>query len=941
MSASGIPGLNTAQQQAVTSGDGPLLVVAGAGTGKTRVIIERIKHLVSSGAPSSSILALTFTEKAAGEIIERLSSAEQGMMLDVTATTFNGFGNDLLQKYGSQWGLGTLRLLGETGQLVFMREHLDTFGLEYFAPVSNPDGQLDSLRSYVSLLKQQLVLPEAYIEYASKLPSTDAATTLEKQKQQELARFYDTYTQLCRKHQLIDYDDQLYLTIQLLKARPNILSELQARYKHILVDEFQDTNPMQSALTDLLSSEHQNIMAVGDDDQSIYGWRGATLANILDFTKRYPKAEQVTLIENYRSTQPILDAAYRLIQFNNPNRLETMNNLDKQLHAQTKAGKIPESLHFSTLDSELQWVAEDIARRLKAGEPANGIAVLARRNATVEKMHQTLELFDVPHAVAGLSNDVYQEQVVKQLIEALKATADPTDDVALFHTLSGPLFRVDYVELARLSAVARREHNRLFEALATSEDEAMQAATKQLETWRTYAGEHTVGEVAYAMLSESGWKQRLYEQESTDPELFRQVQALSKFFRTLKEFERISGIASVQQYIVNLPALQAAGSGFDDASLDISDELVNVLSVHRSKGLEWDTVYIVDCSEGSFPMRAFGGGLEVPAGLQANPSAADEHLSEERRLMYVAATRARQELILSHADKHSSNAVRRPSRFLSEMLGDDSVPLHDAGNQVSLELFAATAQADVVSLPPEIHQDGGFRLSVSQIDCWLRCPQDFYFRYVLQMPMPPAPALQYGTAIHSVIETIHKARATDAKPDLQELISDVQSKLPREGYASAQSRERAHTQAVKTVEAIYERFMHDPLPFETERPFAVRVPDMPLKIIGRIDAVYQMEKGVEIRDFKTGMSVTTPEKAKSRATSSNQLTLYALAWQLMHDEMPALLSLDFVETGELGTVRKQPKSLETLTTKLKAMTEDLNAGKYTPGHDHMYCSHPL
>jgi RecB family exonuclease len=173
------------------------------------------------------------------------------------------------------------------------------------------------------------------------------------------------------------------------------------------------------------------------------------------------------------------------------------------------------------------------------------------------------------------------------------------------------------------------------------------------------------------------------------------------------------------------------------------------------------------------------------------------------------------------------------------------------------------------------------------------------------------------------------------------LLAEVQDKLPRAGYASVKSRERAHAQALKTVEAVYKRFSEAELPLETEKPFNVELPDAKLKIIGRIDAVYQRDNGVEIRDFKTGTSVTTAEKAKSRATGSNQLTLYALAWQLQHDEMPALLTLDFVETGQIGSVRKQAKSLETLTAKLHDMVADLLAGNYPAGRDHVYCNHPL
>ncbi|HUC87462.1 MAG TPA: ATP-dependent DNA helicase, partial [Candidatus Saccharimonadales bacterium] len=823
-----------------------------------------------------SILALTFTEKAAGEMLDRVNADKLGVTLDTTIATFNRFGNDLLQAYGGEWGLGRLKLLGETGQLVFLREHLDELELDYFAPVSNPDGQLELLTGYVSLLKQQLITPKQYASYADRLPDGQADERLEKQKHQELAMFFKVYLELCRREQMIDYDDQIYLTIELLEARPNILSALRERYQFVLVDEFQDTNPMQSKLVDLLAGPKQNIMVVGDDDQSIYGWRGATLANILDFKTRYKAAKEVTLTENYRSTQAILDSAYRLIQYNNPNRLEVLNHIDKRLHGQI-TGSAPQLQHFTSYDAELAWVSEDIQRRLDRGQAPGSIAVLARRNQGVQKVHEALELYDVPHVVAGLNNDIYAKTSVRQLLEALRCIADPNDNVALFHTLSGPLFNVDITMLAELSGEALRAHLTLKEAIKT-EDDAINEAMKQLDAWREAAREQTVGSVAYSVMSDSGWKQQLYDEAQHNEAVFIEVQALAKFFKTLKEFESVATVASVQEYIINLPVLQAAGNQFEDVTLDIADDQVNVLSVHRAKGLEWQTVYIVDCTEGSFPLGSFGGGLKVPPQLQANPSAADEHLAEERRLMYVAVTRARQEVILSYSNRHGNGAPRRPSRFLDELFGHElaATSAEDEATQTSLELFAPRSDTPLsVALPEHMQHDGRLHLNVSQIDCWLRCPQDFYYRYVLNMPLPPAPQLAYGSLIHGVIEQVHRGRQNGQVPSLKQLSEDVMQNLPQAGYPSKRSRERAHAQAHRTVKTVYERFMSDELPIETEWPFSLELSELPLTIRGKIDAVYQTEQGVEIRDFKTGTSVRTPEQAKSRVAGSGQLTLYA------------------------------------------------------------------
>lgn len=933
--------LNDAQKRAVEHDKGPLMVVAGAGTGKTRVIVERILRLIEKGVDPNAILALTFTEKAAGEMLDRINESRGGFTLDVTVATYNGFGDELLRDYAAEIGLGSLKLLGEAGQLVFLREHFDSFGLEYFAPVSRPDSQLKILSEYMSHLKQHLVTPEEYLAFTEKMPRSSEEESMEKTKHRELAGFYDTYIRLCREHNVIDYDDQLFLSIELLNKRPNIKKRLQEKYKYVLVDEFQDTNPMQSELLGLLTGKQRNLMVVGDDDQSIYGWRGATLANILGFRSRYPDTEQITLIENYRSTQSILDSAYRLIQNNNPERLEVMDSLDKRLKSHSGKGESPVVTRFSQLDNELAWVTEQILARLKKGQDPNTIAILARRNQVVQKMHEYLELYDVPHAVAGISSDLYEQVAVNQLIEALKAVYDPLDDLALFHVLTGLLFGINMKDVSEFSALGRREHSSLNKIIQDSGHEAHKAL-ERIEAWRVSSSELSIGNLAYKIISDSGWKDDLYKRAEHDVDTAMQVQALSQFFKILKEFERVSGIASLQSFLQNLPTLKAAGTELRDASLEISDTLVNVLSVHRAKGLEWQTVFIIDCTEGSFPMRSHGGSLTIPAGL-APENAADSHLAEERRLMYVAVTRARSELYLTHSDTHASSTIRRPSRFLSELSGrkEESQVTNSESQHATVELYGAANVKSSVPLPDHMKRDDKILLSVSQVDCWLRCPQDFYYRYVLDIPLPPDPARAYGTAIHAVIESIHEGLRAGKMPDVEELMQLAQDLLPTQGYFTAATRDRSHEQAKKSIQKLHDRFKSEPLPREIEKAFRIEIPGTALVLKGRIDAVYDNGGGVEIKDYKTGLSVSSADQAKKRAQASTQLSLYALAWKTMRDEMPALLTLDFVETGQQGSVKKMEKSLTTLTTKLKDMTDKLLSSTYPLGQDHTYCKHPL
>jgi RecB family exonuclease len=244
-------------------------------------------------------------------------------------------------------------------------------------------------------------------------------------------------------------------------------------------------------------------------------------------------------------------------------------------------------------------------------------------------------------------------------------------------------------------------------------------------------------------------------------------------------------------------------------------------------------------------------------------------------------------------------------------------------------------------LPSSILRSDALYLSASQIECWLNCPQDFYYKHVLGIPEPESPLAIYGTAIHNVIRAIFDGRRNGQAPTLATLTKMVKQALPQSGYASGGHRQRHHAQALKSLRDIYQRFLNEELPTEDEASFAVTVPDLPLKITGRMDAVYERPDGVEIRDFKTSTSVTTPEKAKQRAAGSGQLTVYALAWLLSRGELPRLLVLDFVETSQIGTIRKTRASIDSLKDKLIVMNEQLRAGHYPPGRDHSYCSHPL
>ncbi|MDQ2972948.1 MAG: ATP-dependent helicase [bacterium] len=940
---------NEAQLKVINHSSGPLLVVAGAGTGKTFVIIERIKKLLNEGVQPESILAITFTEKAAAEMLDRLLQQLPKLQVDMPIMTFNGFGESLLREFGSHIGLGrNFNLLTDQAQLVFVRERLDALQLDYFMPLAGlPDSILSDILQVFSEAKQHLISPQQYINYAEHLPENDEPEKHEKLQHVELARLYDTYVKLCREANVIDFDDQLYMTAELLRNRPNIRKLLQNRYSSIFIDEFQDTNPMQSELIDLLVNNKQNLIVVGDDDQSIYGFRGATLANILQFKDRYPKSKEVALTQNFRSGQYILDSAYKLIQNNNPYRLETTLQIDKHLTSLEK-GNPPVLQHHLSLSDEVAWIVNDIEGRIQNGDAPGSIAVLARRKITAKLLHEALNDKSVPNRLLGFSQSLYAQPTIRMMIELCHTIAEPLNNNSLHHTLTSELFELPNSEIAKAANTARYEHELLEDVLMQSPDnEATTAAIGHIRNARDSAGNTSVGRLLYNFLDSVGYKDRLYIKAGHDNVAAANVQQLSQFFMTLREFESVANQPTLIQYVAALPALLASGeqTNNDDTAL-MSLEEVNILTVHKAKGLEWQTVYIPDCTESSFPLKNQASGLSLPVSLKNRTSSpADEHYAEERRLMYVAVTRAKQNLVLSYSNFHrKGGAKRNPSRFINEMFGEEVVL---ATATTAAELTTATINSgtetlhDKVKIPRNIFDGEKVFLSVSEAAALLNCPLDFYYKFILRAPDKESPNAAYGTSLHNLFERINQSLLHKSEPiELDDLLKELSQNWRKEGYASKAQQQQAFIRAQATLKRFYDLAPLGDKPLQVEEPFLAELSEENIVLRGRYDAVFQTANGIDIRDYKTGITADTAEKAKKRAQGSIQLSMYALAWLIKHGELPATLSLYFVDTNQLGSVRKTDKGILSLRSKLAIGANYIRENSFPLGSKHDYCIHP-
>lgn len=920
--------LNPAQRQAVLHNEGPLLVVAGAGTGKTQVITRRIAYLIlERGVPADQILALTFTDKAALEMQERVDALLPYGIVDTNIMTFHSFGDQVVREYGLEIGLSPVgTVMSSAQQLIFLRDHFDELNLEYFAPIGRPDSLLGELARYFGRLKEEMISPEEYEAYRA--PEDEA------ERHQELAQAYATYCRLTREKGLMDFADQIAIPLEILAKRPHVANQLRQRFKYILVDEFQDTNVAQNKLVQAIAGEAGNVMVVGDDDQSIYKFRGAAISNILAFSQTYKNTEQIVLTENYRSTQQVLDAAYKLIQHNNPDRLEVRNNINKQLRGQS-SGAVPELITAVNLEDEIEQLVRRISEAIGAGESPGEIAVLLRKRSQADAVIRALQAENIDYFYNG-KESLYDRPEVAVLSDFLRVVTNPNDSVALHHLLESPAFNFDVPELMKLGARAKQLNEPLEQVLADHPD-----ITERIQEWRRLSRELTVGQLLFRFAEDTHYLNNLVEAAEQDPAREQAVRNVAAFFASIADYERVATDASALAYQELADSLRRVGEAPQAEAGEASPDQVQILTVHAAKGLEFNRVFIIDLVAQTFPSRNIRSGLEIPADLlhEAVPEEGAAHIAEERRLMYVALTRARTHLTLSWSVDHGGKRLKKPSPFIAEALGAEPEP----GEQVTIQGALQFAKSFAAKSHPMVLQAARFvqgdwlALTPHQIDDYLECPQNFYYLHVLEVPQPPQAGLMYGTLMHGLIQSYYTQRS-QGKVDATALHSALDAGWRSEGFVSKGQEQRRKQRAHMTLEHFMQRAeQSDRTPSRMEQPFEFELPDLKLRVRGRIDAVFEAGD-VEIRDYKTS-EVDDQKKADKNARDSLQLAVYALAWETMTNLQPSKLILDYVETGVEGQTTPTDKSRQDLLTKIQQVTQGIRSGDFRPKGNHFYCVH--
>ncbi|MCE5299636.1 MAG: ATP-dependent helicase, partial [Spirochaetia bacterium] len=808
------------QDRAIKHGTGPLLIVAGAGTGKTRVITERIAHLINSKmAKPEEILALTFSEKAAKEMERRVDALVPYGMVETHISTFHSFGHNIIGECFTDLRMAPdWRVLKKPDSIIFTVENLEYLGLENYRPLNNPAQYVSTLVDLVSKLKDNLITPSMYIDYVAK--TKDGAMTDEEKeiqaKHEELARFYFNYERLKIEKNFVDFGDLIMIPYFLFRDKKAILDRYRERHKFILIDEFQDTNYAQFELIKLIADKYRNITVVGDDDQMIYRFRGAAISNIMGFRDYYPESKVVVLKNNYRTVQPILDGAYRVIR-NNTDRLETKLDITKSLVSKYKPShRVPPLTvrMFSNFSEEADFIADEIERYIKKESKYafRDVAILLRAKGDARMFLKTLEKRGIPFKFTG-DEGLFSRKEVQFLINFCRMLATPFEFNPLYDIAVSKFYNIDPYIMSKIgnrskeySITSLDMMRRLdtFAELAIPPEEAdkVRLLLEDVDHYIGLAGEGwSAGEILYDYINNRRIFESLLKEKSIESD--RQIANISKFFEILKQFSISDEYDTVNNFVTYIDLRQRSGDNPESGIFDDDQEdSVQVATIHKAKGLEFKVVFVCAMIQEKFPVRSKGS-FPFPLPEELMKDMVDEKLyamEEERRLFYVAVTRAKEALYLTYSKQYEGAGNKKPSMFLLETGYREPEVVQKTAVLDRLRFFEKGTAPKPDETAGTAAGEKTLYLSNYQIDDYLTCPFKYKLIHVLRIPIKENPNIIYGQAMHKVASEFYKARQEGRNVKTEDMQEIFRALWKPTGFISRQHEQRRFEQGLHTIE---------------------------------------------------------------------------------------------------------------------------------------------
>ncbi|MDO8495087.1 MAG: ATP-dependent DNA helicase [bacterium] len=993
--------LNAEQKAAVDTVEGPVMVIAGPGTGKTQVLTLRVANiLLKTQVNPGNILAMTFTESGAAEMRQRLSAIIGRTAYQVNIFTFHSFCNDLIQTYPEEFPaiLGR-KPSNEIEQIELVKKVIDETDLKLLRPFGETYFYLREARRMISHLKREGVGPEDFRNRLAKEEKAFAAiddlyydsgrykgkmkgkyTDWKKQidKNVELAEMYRGYQEALVEAKQYDYDDMILEVAKTLAKNESFLLRLQEQFQYFLVDEHQDTNNAQNKVLELLSGffDQPNLFVVGDEKQAIFRFQGASLENFLYFKKLYPGAKLITLKSNYRSTQPILDAAHDLIGNNQRKLSDVLEGVAEGLVSATvHPKKLVEVYSFKQTEAEHYFVSQKISELLKEGISPEEIAVIYRDNRDAFEVGGMLDKHGVPFRVESGEN-ILASLEIRNLINVLRFLNDFSSEEKLFEILSTDFLGIPALDVYRLHAPGVRSVSLL--ELLQSERRLQSAGVEQIQKvktlgenllrWQKLSRNTGLLTLFETVIRESGFLATLLAQKNSAIGLTR-LEALFREVKRLVFNHPQTTLADFVRYLDNLEEHQV---GIKAGALGYTPKAVRLMTAHGAKGLEFDHVFIVNCFDGHWGNRRIPKLIKLPSlGLSTDntsphpdpgnqsrrfphqsgsPSATgygeelsvlgggSPELDDERRLFYVAITRARKMAYLSYALQGTNQKTQSPSQFLEEikpeLKGKGEVSIYEERLEKNRAIFYEAPRSPGFSIFEKDYLNELFYrrgLSATALNNYLACPWRYFYLNLLKIPRAKSKSQMYGTAVHAALKDFFNA-LKDGQPDLNFLLERFKEALEKEPLLT-QEAAQVLVRGNEVLAAYYNFYQSRFSAYATQNEFKVtgvtlEVGGRQINLTGSLDKIEYLAGGKEMNvvDYKTGKPRTRNElEGKTKNATGDykrQLTFY----KLLLDEMPGFSAkmisgeIDFVEPDKSGKFHKERFTIEaTEAQELKAI----------------------
>jgi len=791
--------LNTQQREAVDAIDGPVMVVAGPGTGKTSILTLRIANILKQTDTSAdSILALTFTESGVYSMRKKLADIIGSSAYKVNIYTFHGFCNDIIKNYPEEFP----RIIGaqnitDIDQIKILEAIIDQTKLETLKPYGDTYHYIRSIISEINNLKQENISPEDLLEILKKQISDfelipdlyhnqgkyqgemkGKYKDLEKNnaKNLELQNIYTQYEKALETKRLYDYQDMILEVIKALQSNKDLLLQLQEKYQYVLADEHQDANNSQNKILELISGFHDNpnIFIVGDEKQAIFRFQGASLENFLYFKKLYPTAKLIYLTNNYRSSQSILDLSHSLISKNT-----TGQDLQIKLEAKTDHQNVPiDLLAFEKAHSEFKFIAQNIAEKIKHGINPSEIAVLYRENRDASAMARALEKLGLPVAIES-DQELFSDSDIAKMILLMRAINDLGSSEILSRALFIDYLNLDYVDVYKLIALAKEKKISILEAL--HESEVFADLSVRLTKWSKQAKNVGLLDFFETLVNESGFlKHLLMSGESIE-----KLAKLDKLLNQMKELISTHRNYRLEDFINYLDVLEKHNIVIKTRGKALSEKSIHLMTAHKSKGLEFDYVYIINLVDGHWGNKRDMRKFKLP--ISSVDILTYDAIEDERRLFYVALTRARKHIVLTYAKLADDGKALLPSQFLGEL--DPS--LVKISETKEWETQSEMNRSEDFSTSPIMAKDIKDRdylrrlffeqgLSVTALNNFLVCPWRYFFSNLVRLPQVLSKHQMYGTAVHQTLKHFFDKYRDESDLSQSELLDLFQKYLAKQ-----------------------------------------------------------------------------------------------------------------------------------------------------------------